>query len=1415
MNKRISQMASLLVIAIGCLVLLGWQFDISLLKSGFPGMTSTMKANTALCFLLAGVSLRLLQYQRTRLDDRIAQWMARFIIIIGMLTLSQYIFGWKLGIDEWLFRDFESSATPDPGRMGVNTALNFVLMGVGLLLLGQNSQRHTWLAQICSSVAALISLLALFGHIFTVDIFERLVTITTTQPINTIATFFILYGGILLLRPKEGLMQVVTSPQVGGVMVRWLLPWGTIFPVTLNWFTLQGQKLGWYNANFGYTLRSAIMVFTFSILILGTARFLNQIDYKRQQAEAEIKKLNETLEIQVAQRTDALQKSQARFAGMLEIANDAIISVDRAQRITLFNQGAEKIFGYKMEDILGEPLNLLLPEQFRDAHPQHIKQFAHSSTRARRMGERGEILGRRRDGTQFAAEASISRLEMGDETVFTVILRDISDRKQVEASLAHMAAIVEYSGEAIISKSLDGIILSWNNAAEKIFGYKAEEIIGQSILILIPSNLTYEEQQILETLRQGETIENYETVRVRKDGQLIHISCTISPLKDAKGIIIGCSVIKRDITERKRAEINRKQIEMALRNSEEQFRHAFEDASIGMALVSLDGHWIKVNPALCQIIGYSSEELLALTFQEISHPDDLEVDLSYLAQLLAGTISTYQLEKRYFHKQGHIIWILLNVSLVQNEEGNPLHFIYQIQEITDRKEAQKTLEIQSIIMNNMAGGVCLIKASDLTVVYTNPTFDAMFGYTDGELAGQSVSVLNYVDTKVTPDVTVLDIVTQIQQTGEAKYEVQNKKKDGTLFWCRVHTSRFEHPEYGTVYVAVQEDATELKLAEQALHATTNRLNFLLNYSPVVIFSSKSAGDYGVTFISENIKDVLGYESREFLEDSKFWVNHLHPDDVKPVVNGLANLFVNDFYFHEYRFRRSDGVYRWMLGQLRLIRDGSGTPVEILGYLIDISDRKQAELEFHQANEANQAKTVFLANMSHELRTPLNSILGFTQLMSYESNLTRSLQERLEIVNRSGRHLLDLINDILDLSKIESGRMTLNLSDFDLTNFLTSIEEMLQFRVQSKELQLVVEQDPELPRFVHTDEKKLYQVLTNLLSNAIKFTKQGSVNLRVRATQRDQTSCHLCFEVEDTGVGIAPTEMDKLFKVFVQAQAGNNLSQGSGLGLAISQKLVKLMGGKIRVKSTLNRGSTFSFEIRVQLPQTESLPPESINQRVIGLAPGQPTYRILVVEDLEENRRLLVDSLTSVGFEVREAKQGVEALSLWESWRPHLILMDLRMPIVDGYTAIKYIRKRPQSQETVIIALTASVFEEEREKVLMAGCNDFISKPFQQRDIFDKIAQYLGVQYIYEVVEQTCKKLLVETLSVEDISVMSPQWLEQMYHAAYYLDTEVMNELIVQIPESKAGLSKALTDYINNFNSDRIMELIRPLLPNPL
>ena len=1150
MNKHISQIAGLLVIAIACLVLIGWQFDINLLKTGLRGITATMKVNTAICFLLAGMSLIMLQSnQSTRIHYQLSKIFAGAIAVIGLLTLSEYLFDWNLNIDELFVRDIVSSATPYPGRMGLNTALNFVLMGVAILLLGKNSQRGTWLAHICSSIAALISLLSFVGYLFEVDIATRLVVLKTAQALHTSLSFLILYVGILAIRPNRGLMQVMTSSLVGGEMARKILPWALIFPIGSNWLTFHGRKLGWYDVQSEYILQVTFAVLTFSILLWGTARYLNQIDSGRRQAELALKKINKTL---------------------------------------------------------------------------------------------------------------------------------VSERK-------------------------------------------------------------------------------------------------------------------------------------ALRNSEEQFRNAFENAPIGKAIVGLNGKFIKVNSALCEIVGYPSEELITLTFQDITHPNDLELDLNYFYQLLAGEASTYQIEKRYFHKNGHIIWVLLNVSLVRDEQRNPLHFIAQIQDITARKVVQKELELQSQIIHNMAGGVALIKASDLMIEYTNPKFDSMFGYAEGELAGQPVGVVNYIDTEVTPDASVMDIIEQLDRYGEAQYEVHNKKKDGTLFWCRVHTSRFEHPGYGTVYVAVQEDVTELKLAEQALKTSTNRLHFLLNYSPVVIFGCKPGGDYGATFISENVKDLLGYEPKEFLEDSEFWSNHIHPEDVERVFKGIAEPFINDFYSHEYRLLRLDGDYRWMLAQLRLVRDSDGRPTEILGYLIDISDRKHTEL-LQQAKEAaesaNRAKSIFLSNMSHELRTPLNSILGFTQLMLNEDSLSPSSQKRLQIITRSGKYLLDLINDILNLSKIESGRMPLNNSAFDLTNLLTSIEEMLRVKVQPKKLDLIFQQDPNLPRYIHTDEQKLYQVLVNLLGNAIKFTNQGSVILRVRGEQREETSCNLYFEIEDTGVGVAPEEIDNLFKVFVQAQAGNNLNQGTGLGLAISQKIMQLMGSQIQVQSTLNQGSTFSFELEVQLPQVAVFTSETLKQRVIGLAPNQMIYRILIVEDLAENRLLLAQTLTAIGFEVREATHGIEAIALWESWSPHLILMDLRMPLMDGYTATKRIRENPKSQETIIIALTASVFEEDREKVLNVGCNDFISKPFQHKELFEKIAQYLGAQYIYQTIEESPQKSSIETLSVEALSEMSPQWLEEMYQAAYYLDTEVMKELIAQIPESKASLSKSLIDSINNFNSDRIMELIR-------
>ena len=468
-----------------------------------------------------------------------------------------------------------------------------------------------------------------------------------------------------------------------------------------------------------------------------------------------------------------------------------------------------------------------------------------------------------------------------------------------------------------------------------------------------------------------------------------------------------------------------------------------------------------------------------------------------------------------------------------------------------------------------------------------------------------------------------------------------------------------------------------------------------------------------------------------------------------------------------------------------------------------------------ADAANRAKSDFLANMSHELRTPLNAILGFTQILNRDSSLSREQLEQLGIINRSGEHLLSLINDILDLSKIEAGRLLLCENDFDLYRLLDTVEEMFLLRAEAKGLQLYFKREPEVPRYVRTDEQKLLQILINLLGNAIKFTQEGAVALRV-SVGADRPSTDLLdrvftlqFAVEDTGAGIAPNELDHLFEPFVQTEAGRHSGQGTGLGLPISRRFVELMGGSLSVSSTLSQGTTFQFTIPVELTADPVIQAPSSFRRVVGLAPDQPQYRLLVADDRPENRQLLNKLLTPIGFEVREAQNGREAIALWESWLPHLIWMDMRMPVVNGYEATQQIKAHLEGQATVVIALTASAFDEERAMILSAGCDDFVRKPFREEWIFEKIAQHLGVRYVYAEQPQDVQDVCRARLDSTSLLVMSAEWLEQLHQAALQLESERVMELIAQIPAEHAPLANALTNYVNNFDFSQIMNLAQP------
>ncbi len=501
----------------------------------------------------------------------------------------------------------------------------------------------------------------------------------------------------------------------------------------------------------------------------------------------------------------------------------------------------------------------------------------------------------------------------------------------------------------------------------------------------------------------------------------------------------------------------------------------------------------------------------------------------------------------------------------------------------------------------------------------------------------------------------------------------------------------------------------------------------------------------------------------------------------------------------------------------LRKDGSEFPLELslavweiggerlfTGILRDITERReQAErlaASERAAVEASRAKSLFLANMSHELRTPLNAILGFVQLMERDGSLTADQRDNLAVITRSGEHLLDLINDVLSISKIEAGESTLNPVDFSIRALLDGVRDMFRARARRRGLALVLDVRGDLPERVRGDEGKLRQVLINLVGNAVKFTEVGGVALRA-----SWTDGRAAFEIEDTGPGIAPDAIERVFQPFVQDDAGTRASEGAGLGLAISRHFVGLLGGALRVTSELGRGSRFAFTAALP-PATGAGAPARDPRRVLGLAPGQGEIRVLVVDNEPDNRRLLTRLLTSVGFTVDEAVDGREALERWERSRPRLVWMDMRMPVVDGYAATRAIREREAAAggHTVVIALTASAFEHDRPRILAAGCDEVVAKPFREAVIFDAMARWLDVRFVHDAAPAPPA---APALSPARLAALPPDEIRGLERSLGAGDDLRAREAVARIAVRDPALGDELMRMVRGYQLDELLGLL--------
>ena len=862
--------------------------------------------------------------------------------------------------------------------------------------------------------------------------------------------------------------------------------------------------------------------------------------------------------------------------------------------------------------------------------------------------------------------------------------------------------------------------------------------------------------------------------------------------------------------------------------SQSLFKQAIEHSASGLIICDAqqpDLPIVYASPSFEELTGYTASEVMGKNCRFMQQDDKQQLGLADIREAIAQGTSCKVLLRNY-HKNGRAFWNELTLSPLRDSAGTVTHYVGTQVDISHYLDTFKALQESELryqhLYEETPAMLYSIDCEGLITIVSHYWLEKL-GYERHEVIGQPISAFL---TKASGG-KMAKVRSQMQP-----HEVYRNlpcrliKKNGKCIDALLSTVAEDDSDGCTASsLGVLVDITERRQAKEKLRRSEALLRAINDLPPTGIF-----------VMDCNSSEALFINSEFY----RIWqMEHLRPAVEAGRLDGedllsecLQNVDLSAFVSASTSEDFTDGnkivedEVPLLDGRtLRRIYGPIQEDDSTFAYLYifeEITERKRAVQKLAEATQAaesaNRAKSEFLANMSHELRSPLNAILGFTHILK-DTNPKPEQKENLDIIYRSGEHLLALINDVLDISKIEAGRAILNEEAFNLHSLLDELQQMFQEAAKEKGLTLEMIRPAakdaiasELPQMICSDRLKLRQVLINLLSNAVKFTTRGTIALSARCQPiKDSLKQCFTFDVTDTGPGISPADQSRLFEAFVQTESGLTAHQGTGLGLAISSEYARLLGGNLAVDSAIGRGSTFSLSMMAVPVEASIETPKAQQsaQKIVGLAPGQPIYRILIADDVELNRKLLYQLLSSVGFDVKTVTNGQEAIAHWQSWQPHLIWMDMRMPVVSGTEATRQIKALDIDQQTPILALTASAFEDSRADAISSGCDDFVSKPIQPQEIFEKMAQYIGARYRYESdAIQSSALEASESLTPKLLATAPGAWCYALTQATLDLDDEAILRLADDLPDELRSLANAVRKCVANMSYKKLLQALQ-------